>query len=376
MTTLNIIPLARQQRNIIDICKDKFKVKIRFQSNQYVEKSIRKLLCDFEGRLLITENMSLQKQTLILAIYMVALENMATLLPQTMLNHIDNLVYCGLYNIRYYNKPEDSNVLEHLNSIECEHIHITDLGIIAGFYGLSENYTERLTQNKHMNIYLSIFNYLQYAVDPSQVFTSARYVNMLKHAPSSKMFNYKEYVQIVVSRINSSKFLNEITNGFNIHKNGDNYMRLCEYDQSINKITSGQGIKYELFSDIDSFESVSDANSYMYAVVMSYDFKVDAEFRALTLIDDVCIAVDVASHFEYGIVLVFPKTDLINHNRVTKYQMINRLSNSNEDTHITYISSSGECYLYMNCESETKQYITKANVFAVLVLNTTDKFNC
>lgn len=377
MNTLNILPLARQQRNIINICMEKFKVKIRSGNTCYVNKNIRKLLCDFNHTLTIDENMSLQKQTLILAIYMIALENLATPLPQHVLTFIDKLVYCGLYNIRFYNRHEDAAVLAHLNTIEFENIHLDEFAVIAGIYGLNSIYMEQLKSDKPYNAYLAISNYIHASVNPSQVFTFARYINIIKHMPTGKFFSNKEYVQSTIARIHNSKFLNEITYGFNIHNTGDNYMRLCEYaSNDRNTINGGNQMKYELFSDVDSFISVSNSEDFMYSVIMSYDFESEVEFKNITLCNEVYTALDVASYFEYAIVLVFPKTDLLNKNIVSEYQMTNRLPNSITDTYISYVDSCEGSYLHIENTNETKKYLSKDNVLAVLAAHTTEKFNC
>lgn len=291
--------LKYYQKLLIDLFKDKFKIYITHNGNLYISVASFTILCseNKSGALNIPANMTLQHQTLILSIYTSIFEKLN--MSQSLLLLCDELVLCGLYNLKF--NPFEFDVLYLQLSKEIEKFPIivktiNEFDVQVGYYGLDSKYIPMLT-----NHYTPSHNVVYKWINENEerichIFTTSRFINMCRYKPEDRLVNIQDFALYIIQHINNSKFL---------HVYNDNY------NQPINSFNYTSKSLLKVYNQVEDFTAINKNKDFLYTVIPSYKFQSTENYSINTFFAHVYEAVNIASEFEHGIVVVFPIYGLV-----------------------------------------------------------------
>lgn len=342
------------QQTLISLLKHKLKVTVKYSDEKYISPS-NQLLFDEKNNLITTDIRTSQSQhaTLVLAIYMNLLEGMNV--SQNLLLFGDALVFSGLYNSKF-NSSKFLTLLsgfkDEISNLKTTNFTISDIQVAASYYGINKDHLNLFLQLDILAIekYNDVCRFLQQLVNDAgknvhKIFTVSRFINMLENKPGTRLFTTKDFILLVISRLQKSEFINiyqdEPTNKSNKIVKDENTTILVP--------TTGQPYikdqrrgKIDVYMDIETFEATHTINRFLYTVIMTYDYECISIYTDLTFTDNIYEAVKTAQEFEYGMVVVFPKKKLLfsNYNQPPRHLHVQQLEPT---TGIVYYNIKNTC---------------------------------
>lgn len=379
--------LAIYQKRLIDLYKEKITFMVEFSSNI---DSIIQVLCNGNSIINVDENMTLQKQTLLLAIYNKYIVEKPTNDTDKILQKIgDYLVFCGLYNIQYDNTYFElyyNKVVNHIKKLPQQGICISQLDIITAIYGLNSLYTKKFTEicwaRSNFTQFEQIIHWVRETKDACEIFTLARCLNHDNVKPRGLLHNQNICTENILQYINGSEFLNRITTKINTHTLPFN----CSENNMV-CINKRKGHYVKCFTNTGTYiaHSLIHRIGTLFAVVMGFEFEATSIFKNMVLVNDVFDAINTAKDYDNGIILMFPKeaienigynpvdvTTTLSYNEFQKY--IQESSNAKTTyKYITHTNPLNQKYYYITNDDLVNTFFRKSNLLGILHLNSTNQ---
>lgn len=308
--------LFNAQQKFIILCKP---IHMNLQSYKRVLKAVCFQLQDKFTIFRKPKKPTLQNQTLLIALYMFTfrvffkggMKNVTQDFANLILKHGDELIFHALYNLKYDDTifESDYNLIKETTKTYPVMIYsLKECDVFMALYGINMEHWQFLKNLDNPGPFgdLVTFDRLIDGIIesyPEKVFTKERQQNLQKIKPHTIIFNNQEYYKIMVNQLSESVFLNIPTPSNNIHVNiTDNY--------SLSKIKTEYNNIIDIYSSVTEYLK-NNNKIHLYGVIMSYDFNDVDNFTDLILLDNVFESIQIASKFEYGMVICIPHDSLV-----------------------------------------------------------------
>lgn len=379
--------LYKQQKEAIRQLQKKITINVKFDQNNVLSHAVRETLFGDGNTLIVSNIMTLQQQTLILAIYINVMTNFMSNVEDALNNFINKLVFYGMYNmtpidrtnsysfVTNHNPP--ANNLTHQyhyidepvgNQLNAKHLqedvsilpkqtfNLTSFDIIGAIYGLnaktqaSLNCSEVCTGKITCHDY--IINKIKSDVQLTDTLMPMRFWNLYISNFTNKYIPITEYIILLMNQFHNSSFYQNVTNDTNKYIYTPKYTIIpdepisriivdnCEVEtyHNYNDFIKKHGNLTELFAGKNGFgvstslfvqnaRNVNVDNNPLFCIAMKYDFENDTIGNQI-LSDNIIEISKYQSIYEYGIILAFPRTLLLSTDCLVEATKGNGLSGS------------------------------------------------
>lgn len=388
IVTMASFMLFETQANFLKVFNVIFDVKIKLGDVQILLDPIREFLYT-EDNMIQKPKDNLQHQTFVLAIYMYICRklNKSMRLSHSILKFGEDLVFAGLYNLNYNTTDHHLDfltIMEETDKCQPEYVEISEMEILFAIYGVDhkhnhviQKYQEKDNMLSHYTPYELIVNLIE-EIGQKETLVPDRNENIKSYISKTVLFTEKEKCKILMEQLEYSPYLNikilQVNQNLNtIDYAYMNYCTICDR-------------KVPIFATLDEYVDADKSN--LYGVIMDHNLhNYIPETTILT--NELFEAREIASEFEYGLVVAFPH-DLLSNDaglKVVKSSFMNRkyipshvkeTSLGKRVTHLVYSSSTGSVYNMVTDYNSNKKLLDLSNITAIIIGDrkyTDKKFN-
>lgn len=377
--------LAIYQKRLIDLYSKKITIMVEGSTDQ--DPIIHAICNGVNATIKIEENMSLQKQTILLAIYnKYIVDNVKTVGDKILQIAGDYLVFCGLYNLQYDNSYFEAyydTIINYIKNSPPQAILISKMNIMAAIYGLNKQYTAILCgtdwTTSNFTPFEKIISWVRgNETNICEIFTEARCQNHYHVQPRGFLQLRNMATENVLQYINGSNFINTVTNKINAYT-----MPFVIPDSKLVCINNRKGHYVKCFTDTASYIShiVMHRMRTLFAIAMSFEFETTTIFRNRVLVNDVFEAIKISKEYEHGIILMFPTENLPLNGDVElsadEFQNhTNTSMNIQNCKYITHKNGLNQTHYYIKDDDAINEFFKKSNLIGIICISSREHMKC